>query len=237
MNSKKLSKRLEAVASFIDQDSRLADIGSDHAYLPCHLVLNKQINFAIAGEVVAGPLASAKKEIARWELADQVQARLGDGLAVIQPEDQVDTITICGMGGALIVDILERGLADGKLQNQPKLILQPNLASDQVRSWLVEHDYKIVAEDIIQEKGKIYEVIVAQAGHHEPALSESDLLFGPYTYQANPQVFKEKWQAELAHHQKIIDQIQYGANQEGLDHFGHQLNLIQERLNEIEEAD
>src|SRR5699024_1511423 len=91
---------------------------------PVNLASQDKITSAIAGEVVAGPFQSAQQEIARQELGHMVEARLGDGLAVIEPADQIDTITICGMGGALIVDILSQGLIEGKFASNSRLILQ-----------------------------------------------------------------------------------------------------------------
>ena len=109
MNSEKLSKRLASVASFVEQGAILADIGSDHAYLPCHLVMEGRISKAIAGEVVKGPFESAVKNVRKKGLTDKITVRLGNGLEAVQENDGVDTITIAGMGGPLIASILHDG--------------------------------------------------------------------------------------------------------------------------------
>lgn len=209
MNVNHLSERLASVASFIEDGARLADIGSDHAYLPTNLASQNKLTKAIAGEVVAGPFQSAQQEIARQELGHIVEARLGDGLAVILPEDQIDTITICGMGGALIVDILAQGLVDGKLASKPRLILQPNVAEDKVRQWLNQHNYEIVDEAMITEKGKFYEVIVADYRDNlQQKLTQTDLLFGLFNKEKYPTVFQDKWQLELKRTEYVLGQLE-----------------------------
>ncbi|HAT55745.1 MAG TPA: tRNA (adenine(22)-N(1))-methyltransferase TrmK, partial [Lactobacillus sp.] len=125
MDADHLSKRLAAVASYVPKSARIADIGSDHAYLPVYLAKRNQIAFAVAGEVVDGPFENAVSEIAAQRLTDKIDARLGDGITVLRPEDRIDTIVIAGMGGTLISDILERGWQH--LSGQERLVLQPNV--------------------------------------------------------------------------------------------------------------
>ena len=213
MNVNHLSDRLASVASFVKDGARLADIGSDHAYLPVNLASQDKITSAIAGEVVAGPFQSAQQEIARQELGHMVEARLGDGLAVIEPADQIDTITICGMGGALIVDILDQGLIDGKLATNPRLILQPNVAEDKVRQWLNTHSYEIVDEAMIAENGKFYEVIVADYRDNlQQELTSDDILFGLFNKEIYTAIFQEKWQLELKRTNYVLDQLEQASN-------------------------
>lgn len=108
MNAQKLSKRLEAVASFVPTGAIVADIGSDHAYLPCYLIHKGIVNKAIAGEVVKGPFESAVKQVKLEGLEESITVRLADGLEAIKETDGVNTVTIAGMGGPLIVSILEK---------------------------------------------------------------------------------------------------------------------------------
>lgn len=147
-----ISKRLELVASFVSQGAILLDVGSDHAYLPIELVERGQIKSAIAGEVVEGPYQSAVKNVEAHGLKEKIQVRLANGLAAFEETDQVSVITIAGMGGRLIARILEEGL--GKLANVERLILQPNNREDDLRIWLQDHGFQIVAERILEEAGK-----------------------------------------------------------------------------------
>lgn len=213
MNVNHLSKRLEKVASFVEKDARLADIGSDHAYLPTHLASKGTIKFAIAGEVVDGPFQSAKQEITKQNLNHMVEARLGNGLAVVEAEDQIDTVTICGMGGALIVDILTAGEADQKLASKPRLILQPNVAEDKVREWLNTHQYQIIDEALIEENEKFYEIIVADYSK-EPLqpLSSEQVIFGLFIKDQYQTIFDRKWQTELKRTTFVLNQLEKAAS-------------------------
>jgi tRNA (adenine22-N1)-methyltransferase len=212
LNTDRLSTRLSAVAKYVPSGSRVADIGSDHAYLPCYLMKNKQITYAIAGEVVLGPFKSAERNVLSEGLADKISVRMGDGLAVIQP-DEVDCITIAGMGGSLISNILEQGKE--KLGSVERLVLQPNINAISIRTWLIENKWELIAEKILEEDGKIYEVLVAEKGNplnpynHEKM--ERDLLFGPFLLQGKEEAFKKKWSLEQKNWRRIYEQLEDAA--------------------------
>jgi len=176
MNDIELSKRLRTAAKFVQPGDRLADIGSDHAYLPSKLAEKGMITFAIAGEVAEGPLERSTKEVIRRGLSHIIEVRKGDGLEVINLEDNITIITICGMGGSLIRNILEEGKQAGKLLNITRLILQPNVGEEKVRQWLDENGFSITNEEILEENNKIYEVIVADRNimKYKPEYKQSD---------------------------------------------------------------
>ncbi|MEC5187358.1 tRNA (adenine22-N1)-methyltransferase [Geobacillus thermodenitrificans] len=203
MNEFHLSKRLATVASFIPKGAVLADIGSDHAYLPCYACLHGYATKAIAGEVADGPLRSAQQQVEKSGLSHLISVRKGDGLAVIAP-GEADCITIAGMGGALITRILGDG--EEKLAGVKRLILQPNIGAELVRRWLLDHGWELVAERILKEDGQIYEVLVAECGDaRRPYRNlEAELILGPFLLQENSEVFREKWQRELQHWKRII---------------------------------
>ena len=206
MNEIKLSKRLKAVADYVDKGARLADIGSDHAYLPTYLIQKNEVEFAVAGEVVKGPFEIAKNHVAQANLKENIQVRLANGLAAIENVDKIDTIVIAGMGGILISEILEAG--KGKLSSVKRLILQANNHGDTLRQWLIEHQFVIKAEQILLEAGKFYEIIVAEPTTNEnPVLSANDLLFGPFLSKEKSVIFQQKWQKELNTLNKIIDRL------------------------------
>lgn len=198
-----ISKRLELVASFVPQGTILLDVGSDHAYLSIELVERGQIKSAIAGEVVEGPYQSAVKNVEAHGLKEKIQVRLANGLAAFEEADQVSVITIAGMGGRLIARILEEGL--DKLANVERLILQPNNREDDLRIWLQENGFQIVAESILEEAGKFYEILVVEAGQMK--LSASDVRFGPFLSKEVSLVFVQKWQKEAAKLEFALGQI------------------------------
>ena len=198
-----ISKRLELVASFVPQGAVILDVGSDHAYLPIELVERGKIESAIAGEVVEGPYQSAVKNVEAHGLKEKIQVRLANGLAAFEEADQVSVITIAGMGGRLIARILEEGL--DKLANVERLILQPNNREDDLRIWLQDNDFQIVAESILEEAGKFYEILVVEVGQMK--LSASDVRFGPFLSKEVSPVFVQKWQKEAAKLEFALGQI------------------------------
>lgn len=220
-----ISKRLELVASFVPQGAILLDVGSDHAYLPIELVERGQIEAAIAGEVVVGPYQSAVKNVEAHGLKEKIQVRLANGLAAFEEEDQVSIITIAGMGGRLIATILEEGL--DKLASVERLILQPNNREDDLRLWLQENGFQIIAEGILEEAGKFYEILVVEAGQME--LSASDVRFGPFLSKEVSPVFVQKWQKEANKLEFALDQIPE-KNREERQVLAHKIQAIKEVL-------
>ena len=220
-----ISKRLELVASFVPQGTVLLDVGSDHAYLPIELVERGQIEGAIAGEVVVSPYQSAVKNVESHGLKEKIQVRLANGLAAFEEVDQVSVITIAGMGGRLIATILQEGL--DKLANVERLILQPNNREDDLRIWLENHGFQIVAESILEEAGKFYEILVVEAGQMK--LSASDVRFGPILSKEVSPVFIKKWQKEAAKLEVALSQIPE-KNIEERQVLAHKIQAIKEVL-------
>jgi len=203
MNIEKLSKRLETVSTYIPKGSKIADIGSDHAYLPCYSVKNGIASFAIAGEVVEGPYQSALQQVENSGLNNFVSVRKGDGLEVID-KGEVDCITIAGMGGALITSILNQGIQ--KLTGNERLVLQPNIAAISIREWCIEQRWGIIAEEIMEEDQKIYEILVLEKiKDNKPyILTEAELLMGPILIKEKNSVFHAKWHHEMQQWKRIL---------------------------------
>ncbi|GAF24635.1 tRNA-m1A22 methylase [Bacillus sp. JCM 19047] len=208
MNTSQLSHRLERVASYAAGFNVLADIGSDHAYLPCYLCLNDYSLKAIAGEINEGPYQSAWKQVRLSQLEHQIDVRKGSGLNVLHQGEEVDVITVAGMGGPLIASILDEG--KDKLIKVKRLVLQPNVASHAVRKWLMDHQYRIVAEDILEEDEKIYEIIVAEPSVATVSYTETELWLGPLLKQHQTSVFKKKWEHEKTSWKRVLKQLQLG---------------------------
>ncbi|GHH97026.1 tRNA (adenine(22)-N(1))-methyltransferase [Neobacillus kokaensis] len=235
MNTDKLSARLAKVAQYVPKNAKVADIGSDHAYLPCYLAKNKGIAFAIAGEVAAGPFQSAVRNVSAEGLSETISVRLGDGLEVVRP-GEVDCITISGMGGALIASILENG--KDKLGSVKRLILQPNISAVSIRKWFLDNGWMLTAEEILEEDGKIYEVLVGEKGESPLMPYDSDieagLLLGPYLVKEQNAVFKKKWLHEKKNWERIYQQLENAAEttdaMEKKQELIHKMQLVGEVL-------
>ncbi len=206
MNAQQLSHRLSRVASHVPKGAVVADIGSDHAYLPCYLVAEGIADRAVAGEVVKGPFESAKKQVQQEGLEDKIVVRLASGLAAIEEADDVTAITIAGMGGPLIVSILEQDKA--RLAGVKRLILQPNVHAKAIREWAVTNGWRIIEEEIIEENSKIYEIVVLEPSDELVAYDEAELLFGPILMQERSDVFQVKWRREQEQWEKIVESME-----------------------------
>ena len=165
--------------------------------------VTRDLKRAIAGEVVKGPYDSAMQQVRSLGLDNQITVRMADGLAAIQKEDHVDTVTIAGMGGPLIVSILEKN--PQALDCVTRLIVQPNIHAKVIREWALTHGWAITNEVILEEDGKIYEIIVLQRGPME--LTEEELLLGPMLMTRRSEVFVQKWQREIEQWQNVLQAI------------------------------
>ena len=230
MNHLDLSQRLAAVGEFVPESARLADIGSDHAYLPVALMLKGKIKYAVAGEVVQGPYESARKQVQKDGLEDRITVRLANGLDAIQPQDAITAVTIAGMGGSLIRGILAAGKLHQRLSGQERLILQPNIGERTLRSWLQENQYKIQSEKILEENKKIYEIIVAEKEQKPVTYNEMELMFG-FLLEEKSEIFKSKLTRELQQRKAIREQLKQAANQEARQkQIEQEIQMIEEVL-------
>lgn len=159
-----LSPRLQAIARQVPQGARLADVGTDHGYLPVWLLLNGRIGYAIAADLRKEPLDRAKGTARRFGQTDGISFRLCNGLTGIH-EEEVDTVAIAGMGGETIAAILEAAswTKKGKL-----LLLQPMTGAPKLRRWLQRNEYAILQEEIIREGDKLYSLWNVKGGTMPP---------------------------------------------------------------------
>lgn len=187
----------------VDANTRVADIGSDHAYLPVELIEEKVANYAIAGEVAKGPMSRSKEDVEKFGLSDKIDVRLGDGLAVIKADDLIDTVVIAGMGGILIQSILTNATEE-QLSHVKTLVLQPNIGEPLVRRWLVENNFKIIDEDIVEEDHHVYEIIKAEKVTEPVTLTDAEFLMGPVLIQKKTPTFVAKWEHKLNGYHKAV---------------------------------
>ncbi len=181
-----LGPRLRAIADLVPPDCRcLADIGTDHGYVPAALLLAGRVGRAVAADVGALPLDHARRTAARCGVEDRMDLRLGDGLSVLSP-GEADVIVIAGMGGDTIAGILA---AAPWSRDGPLLLLQPMSRAHELRRWLPERGYAVRAETLVQDKGVLYPILSAAGGTMAPTseaqawggfLLEGDPLWGRY---------------------------------------------------------
>ena len=200
-----LSKRLMEIAKLVNQGESLADIGADHAYLLIYLALNNIISKGVISEIAEGPLQNAQQNVAKYGVQLPIDFKLGDGVTTLQTADEVDVITINGMGGKTIVHILEDGYKQNKLAK--KLILQPNTDEWEVRFWLTQHQYQIMTEKIIQDKKETYEIICAIKQTEPIKLTRQEIRFGPKLLQEQNDLFIAKYRKQLAKYQQLLTKI------------------------------
>ncbi len=203
-----LSKRLKAVAELVTPGMRLADVGTDHGYIPIYLTEAGVIPSAIAMDINKGPLERAKEHIREHGLEGKIQTRLSDGLKNLQM-NEADCMIAAGMGGGLVIRILseERDTA-GSLK---ELILQPQSEIDSVRKYLTEEGYRIVAEDMVYEDGKYYPMMKAvpcMAGAGEIPYSEEELEFGRVLLQQAHPVLGEFLEREMEIQNRILSALE-----------------------------
>ena len=154
-----LDNRLLCVASLVPKGARMVDVGSDHAYLPVYLMEKGLISAALATDVNEGPIRRAEKNIQTAGFASQIATRKCDGLAGIE-DFAPDTVTICGMGGELIAAILQD--SGYVRQKAPLLLLQPMTQAAFLRRYLLGSGYEIVAERLLPDAHRIYQVIACR---------------------------------------------------------------------------
>ena len=194
-----LSKRLQAVADLlcdsnsIEDECVLADVGTDHGYIPIYLVQHGKCKKAYAMDVNIGPLARAKAHIEDYLLQDRIETRLSDGVSGLQV-GECDAVIVAGMGGALTVKILTEG--EDVFRSLKTFVLQPQSELPKVRRFLLENGYRIVAEDMVLEDGKFYpmmRVTVGEDGMYRPV----EYLYGRHLLKDKNLVLKQFLEREL----------------------------------------
>lgn len=195
-----LSKRLQAIASYIPSGSRVADIGGDHAWLLVAMAQEGRIASGLVGEVRVGPYENARSRVRQYGCERIIDVRLGDGLSVYE-SGEVDVIVIAGMGGTLIRDILQQG--EEKLAEVKRLVLQPNVAGKQLRKWLLANGWVIVDEELVLDQDILYEIVVAEPGREEN-IEEWQLMIGPRLWQKRHPLLPLRLQREIEKRLRIL---------------------------------
>lgn len=173
MEAIKLSNRLRTIAAFVPQGANVADIGTDHGYIPVWLAQNGIANRIAAADINRGPLRHAEETAAQYGVTDQIHFALCSGLE-FEGSAEYDTVIIAGMGGELIASILSA--APWTKQQDTTLILQPNSRIPYLVEWLLDNGYTIVDAKLVKDAGKLYQILVVKGGEAERIGRESDRL-------------------------------------------------------------
>ena len=225
----RLSKRLTALANMVTDGNRLADIGTDHGYIPIYLCQTGKIPSALAMDIGKGPLQQAQTHIAEHGLSEQIKTRLSDGMAALQ-SGEADTILIAGMGGGLVMKILSEGAE--KLTGREELILQPQSELAKVRRYLEEHRFRIVAEDMVEEDGKYYPMMkvipTEQKGLYAEGVpaAEEELEYGKYLLEKGHPVMGEYLKKELSVNQGVYEKLRVQESERTKERSAEILHMI-----------
>lgn len=221
MTEIKLSKRLSTAASYVRSGAFVADIGTDHAYLPIQLVLSGKVKHALASDINSGPILKAKENIRKYGLEDKIETQIANGLCGIEKLKPTD-ILICGMGGELIAKIIDE--SEYVRNKDIRLILQPMTSVYELREYL-SRGFSTIAENIICEDGKIYQIICAQYDGVVHNYTKAELELGKLNIENGSLEFRELLYSTIAKKQKRYD---------GLCKGGYDTEEIEEELKELE---
>ena len=197
-----ISRRLQTILDLLGISETLADVGTDHGYLAVAAYEQGKAQRVVASDINEPPLHAARVLIARRGLAKHIHTRLGDGLLCYKPVE-LQQVVIAGMGGVLIHTLLQSAsdAAPGCLAQCKRLVLQPMNHEMALRQWLSEHGWPIEDERLIEEKGKLYHIIVSKPGTIPYQLTWEQLFCGPVNMVKVPpalMVFVQReWQRRM----------------------------------------
>ena len=228
-----LSKRLQTIASFVRPGSRIADVGTDHGFLPIYLIEQEIASHGIAMDVRKGPLSRAQEHIAEAGLEAEIETRLGNGLEKLIP-GEADTVIIAGMGGPLMLDILRAGShVSGDVE---RFVLSPQSDWRGFRLGLRELGLQIVREEMICEDGKYYVIMEAVHDVSTRVEEESELRFGRLLLEEKHPVLLEYllWQTDIL--TGILEKLCDGEKPEAerrREQIRQELNFVEAALEQI----
>ena len=212
-----ITPRLMKIAEMIPNGSRIADVGTDHGFLPIYLLKKNLIDFAVCSDIKKGPLSNAEKNIKKYGFESKTRLCLADGLSGILP-GEVDTAVIAGMGGEMIANILENGIPKGI----GVLFLQPMRNVDVLRKKIHQTGFKISNEMFVKEKDKFYIIICAEKGN-EPKWNEDEYIVSPFL-KKDP-LWEEYSAKERRKILKAASELKKSENKEKQAEFERLLNL------------
>ena len=218
-----LSNRLYAVAGLVTEGASVADVGTDHGYIPIYLVKHQIASKALALDINEGPLQRARFHIIGHGLKDQIETRLSDGLSKVRP-GEVDTMIAAGMGGNLIIRILSEGRS--VVDTLSSCILQPQSEPEKVRRYLGENGLMIEDEDMVEEDGKFYPMMRVIHGTPEPC-EDYEYVYGKKLLQKRHPVLHRFLLREKGIQESILEQLARRTESESARH--REAEILRER--------
>ena len=223
-----LSKRLQAVADLVSEGQIVADVGTDHGYIPIYLLETKKCEKAIAMDINKGPLLRAKEHIAEHGLNQKIQVKLSDGVKALSA-GECDCVVVAGMGGALAVKIMEEGREVFKSLRE--FVLQPQSELAKVRQYLWENEYCVIAEDMVLEDGKFYPMMKVKSGSSNP-YTQVELRYGRELLMQKHPILKIFLEKEM----QTKEMIRGNLDSESGEHIENRKRELQEELLLVKEA-
>lgn len=199
----RLSPRLQKIADGIENCDVLADVGTDHAYLPIYLVRKGVAKKAIASDINKGPIEIAEDRVKAYKLESKIETRLGGGLTVLK-ENEADVIVIAGMGGMLISEIIDASLPVAKSARM--LVLQPMLDSGKLRAYLLDNGFEIVDEELVKEEQKFYEIIWTRKTDN-PKEKKRIMEIGPKLIEKKHPLLAEFIDKKVSELQNVVERL------------------------------
>ena len=209
----KLSDRLQKIADFIEPGESIADIGTDHGFLPIALWESGKSPHVVLSDINAGPLEKARFNINKYFPEKEFDIRIGSGIQTLKPTE-VDVIVIAGMGGLLIAEIIGDDLEKSK--SYRKLILQPRNGQEKLRLWLVENGFTIEDEVLVREGKYFCEIILAVPGGKRQEIKPDDinLEISPILFAKKDPQLVEFIENKIRIEKKVYEAIQNGATKD-----------------------
>lgn len=238
-----LSKRLQAVADLGKFGDTMADIGTDHGYIPIYLIQSKRISHAVAMDIGKGPLLRAQEHIAKYQLGAYIETRLSDGAKELCC-GEVSSVVIAGMGGVLMQKILRD--SEEVFRGVKEIILQPQSEIEQTRRFLLDKGYEILAEDMVLEDGKYYPMMRVSwvESIEENPYAEAkgiDFVYGAYLLKERHPVLRSYLYREIGIYRELEQKLKDLPANEELEkrrrEVGRQLALAEEALIKVGETD
>ena len=207
-----LSMRLQAVADLVTAGSRLADIGTDHAYIPIYLLEKGTVTEAFAMDVNPGPLRRAEENIREHGLTEGIQTRLSDGFSAMKP-GEADSAVIAGMGGNLVIRILSEGR--DVVSSLRECVLQPQSEIEKVRAFLLEEGFFFISENMVEEDGKYYPMMKVKppgsgkdtSGRSPESWTGTELKYGKLLLEGRHPVLRRYLEKEIEIRREILKNL------------------------------